>query len=623
MKISRIQIQNFKSIEDITIDLKSYGQDENESSTSIFVGVNESGKSNILEAMNALNQGFSDYSFEDSMYKHGSQPIKYIDVYYVFSLDTLEEIKVKVKEIGIPDEIYDLIDFEKVAYNVFIGKTRNGEFFDTEIKSLFYNWHHYYRINNEIMKFPFNEILEKDFSFDMAKSQLPESAELLSKLELENHISFNIEDYCRAFLPKIIYWKSSPEHLITESIDLIEFEKNNSLSIPLKHIFAIYGAETSEKISENINRALKDDVFKSELDEELSYVVTKHVNSIWKDHKIAFKIKIDGSQCKVQVEDISAKRKFYKMSNRSDGFKQFVSLMLSLSAQNNTDQLKNAIILLDEPEVHLHPSGIRYMRDEILRIGKNNYVFVSTHSHYFIDTETPERHFIVEKNQKTTLKQLDDNSNFSNDEVTARAFGISLYKELLPQHIFLVEGEGDRIVFNTVFKHYIPNSQFTVKGAGGCSKIQNIATLLVNESINSIILVDADNEGKIVKGSVMKAFRDFYSKKNVFTLKDVLSDLPDGSTLEDLFPSDFNKSFCQNKLGLGAVIDNDKPFIAQLINLHPPLKNKDFQEEFKMELSNSFIVEFNSKEKIINCAERFHRFCLALTAKMDSLKPVG
>ena len=47
------------------------------------------------------------------------------------------------------------------------------------------------------------------------------------------------------------------------------------------------------------------------------------------------------------------------MNSRSDGFKQFISFILSLSIETKKYDNNNRLILIDEPERHLHPSGIR------------------------------------------------------------------------------------------------------------------------------------------------------------------------------------------------------------------------------------------------------------------------
>jgi predicted ATP-dependent endonuclease of OLD family len=79
------------------------------------------------------------------------------------------------------------------------------------------------------------------------------------------------------------------------------------------------------------------------------------------------------------VEEKSDTYKF-EVDKRSDGFKQFVSIILNLSIENETGVLNNKVILLDEPETHLHPSGQKYLRNELLKISENNLVIYATHS---------------------------------------------------------------------------------------------------------------------------------------------------------------------------------------------------------------------------------------------------
>ena len=58
------------------------------------------------------------------------------------------------------------------------------------------------------------------------------------------------------------------------------------------------------------------------------------MTSKWKEHKIKIRISINANICKVHVEDKDKKFAYYSMSQRSEGFKQFISLILSLSAHH-------------------------------------------------------------------------------------------------------------------------------------------------------------------------------------------------------------------------------------------------------------------------------------------------
>ncbi|MDE7305336.1 MAG: ATP-binding protein, partial [Alistipes sp.] len=57
MKLSSIEIKNFKSIEEITIPVRSYGEGMHKSNTLIMIGINPCGKSNILEAIKLRDVG--------------------------------------------------------------------------------------------------------------------------------------------------------------------------------------------------------------------------------------------------------------------------------------------------------------------------------------------------------------------------------------------------------------------------------------------------------------------------------------------------------------------------------------------------------------------------------------
>jgi len=65
MEIKSINIQNFKSIKNVTIPLKNYGTGENASNTTFLVGINECGKSAILKAISLINEGFKYITYND------------------------------------------------------------------------------------------------------------------------------------------------------------------------------------------------------------------------------------------------------------------------------------------------------------------------------------------------------------------------------------------------------------------------------------------------------------------------------------------------------------------------------------------------------------------------------
>ncbi|RYJ41743.1 AAA family ATPase [Flavobacterium beibuense] len=620
MNLTEIIIENYKSIEKLKLQLNSYGNKSNESKTTILVGINESGKSNILDSINSVNHQFENHEFETTYYKLGDITTnEFIDVFYNIDQDSTFPFYLKLfsAKIKLPTELINSLKVEKFYRNIFFDKKNEIEnYFAIEFENnLFWDDYCIETSNSSENVKEIKKVTVKDNAVYLNQNQ-----KLLTKDDFELLFIDTINERLKKDFPKIIYWKSTPEHLINEKISLINFKSDTSTSLPLKNIFGICNYTTDQQIEEAINRALEYDEFKAELEESLTKATTDHINKIWKEHKVKIKIKFDGDDCKVHVEDLSTQHKYYKMKHRSDGFKQFISLMLSLSAENKSNLLKNNIIILDEPEVHLHPSGIRFLRDEILKIGKNNHVIVATHSHYLIDTNTPERHFIVEKNKKTTIKQLTNSTNFSDDEVISKAFGLNIFKELIPENILIVEGFGDKSIFNHCFSLLSIPTSYIIKNASSASKIDSFAALIAEERINSIIILDDDKIGRQKKSEIIRNLKNHFSKENVFTIRDILSDLPEDSTLEDLYPIDFlNETINIILERKDIAFSTEKNIIDQLKSFDKTLNfkgSKDRLDKIKIELNEKFRNQFKTKEDIEKKASRLTSFCKELAKRL-------
>ncbi len=127
---------------------------------------------------------------------------------------------------------------------------------------------------------------------------------------------------------------------------------------------------------------------------------TRHFHLTWREYDgIKFSLGTDGTDLVAGIED---KSNHYELSQRSDGFKRFVTFLLMVSAEDASNLLKDTLLLIDEPEIGLHPSGARYLMEELIDISKNNYVVFSTHSIFMIDNKIIKRHLIVKKQDEIT-----------------------------------------------------------------------------------------------------------------------------------------------------------------------------------------------------------------------------
>src|SRR5206468_7778106 len=117
-------------------------------------------------------------------------------------------------------------------------------------------------------------------------------------------------------------------------------------------------------------------------------------SSVWKEHQSPSRERVPAGE--QPIRGVREKNR-YDCARRSDVFKRFVSFLLLISANAKSGSLADTLLLIDEPDTSLHPSGTRFLRDELLRIAKTNYVAYSTHSIFMIDRDNIGRHIIVTK----------------------------------------------------------------------------------------------------------------------------------------------------------------------------------------------------------------------------------
>lgn len=600
MKIESVLIKNFKSIKEVEIPFNSYGEGTAKSSSTFLVGINECGKSSILEALSVIKKGLNEINYDECCYKPAYDENEYIDIYIKLKTENNSFwIKQFIEKCGIPEEISKKINFSLLEKNIYKKDQEASEQYNVEIEEipLFE-----YLIEGEII----NHIkeanaIEEKITKTNAESCLKENQKLLDKKKLEEIIADRLTLTFDESFPNVQIWKPEKEYLINSIIDLNTFKENPDISsLPLKYIFHLIGKDTTEKIKIAIERALKSQEKCDELKDDLSDAVTKALNKKWKEHKVKILISINGTSCQVHVQDKDAKNKYYRMNQRSDGFKQFVSLILSLSLLNDSKKLENNIILIDEPEIHLHPSGIQEMRSEILKIGQKNQVFVSTHSHYMVDTTCPERHWIVKKEKsQTSITPIDENTPIEDDTVISAAFGLNLFKELLPKNIIVVEGGDDKCIIHHCLKKLSNRFFYLIKSAGGAPKMPSVASLLANENVPAFFLFDDDNNGTSNKKKITDNYKDSFNNNNVFTIRELVTNIPEKSTLEDLMPLQFVKDFFEAEVSQTFTLEESTPFLFQLKAQNTILKeNKDKLNSLKLKLAEKFVEEYDTKEKI-------------------------
>lgn len=608
MELKKIIIENFKSINNIEFDIKKYG----DSYTTMLVGINESGKSNVLEAMSFLEVDSDKKFYLKTMQNKKNERNKGIDI--LFHLDAnanktlIKEIEENIKGISLLE--FNFGDIYKQTY------LRGNNPFKQFIDFSPFDIPDIHIPANLFIKKVIKSTLKKGVALNQDIITITKNDdgtfEALTEITFDEYIKPKIDEAIEKHIPAVSFWTPSSKYLLS-SVDLNAFKDDIDSNIPLKNIFILAGYEKNTIILEIEN--IDDAPTRGELESRLNESVNQYIKKIW-EHNIDIIINITETgrfSLLLRDQGHSNRHDRFKIDQRSDGAKHFLSLILSLSLETHNKERKNQLILIDEPEMHLHPSAIRDLREELLKIGKDNYLFVATHSPFLIDKKHKERNIIIKKNDNacTEIHKIKEHEDILDDEVLKEAFGMEVYKDLLNPHSLLVEGASDKQILQKAFS--LEDMKYSITNGHGGS-IKSIASKLNRDDISILVIVDDDKDGRKYKEDILK-IEGVYSKKNVFTIKDLVGNIKAGGTIEDtlnkeFMESQFNKFITSKKFKSEAIIlKEDEPFMAQIKAYINKFLEKDKPnskinlDKYLSEFKTQFATSFNPNTKSL--AEKF------------------
>lgn len=554
MKIKYVEIKNFRSIENIKINF--------DPKCRVLVGINEVGKSNTLKALSLLSDDFS--PGKDDL----REPLpneKPIDISYVRFIFELEEKELKYIYSNIKQEVLskdikkplvkingELYNLEKLCrysnealYDINIReKTKNPKYWALSEKwSIIGNWQKP-KNGKYSIKIKKKDVDISKFALINTKEYKEIPPEYLEKIEpdyLNETIGGHIVEVVENNLPKVIFWKYTEKNLLPPSIPIATFTADPNSCVPLMHMFLLAGIKENE-IAKAINEAQNrsSNAFRNLL-KRVSNATTKYFREVWKEYKsIKFSLLPNGSNIDCGVEE----KNIYNFAQRSDGFKRFVTFLLIISSQVKEGVLENVLLLVDDADINLHPSGCKFLRDELIKISEKNYVAYSTHSIFMIDRNNLRRHLLVKKVNEKTMVEDASESNIVDEEVLYNAVGASVF-EVLKEKNIIFEGWQDKHLFQVALSR-VPAKYKNIKKffknigkchAVGAKDIKRISSILELGNRKCFILSDGDDvakekqrEYRKMKGyGIWKRCDEIYQGRNILTgedfiKKDVLQD---------------------------------------------------------------------------------------------------
>ena len=601
MEIKKAVIENFKSISKVEV---SFTHD-----CKVFVGLSESGKTNLLLALNALDKNFV---LNKTFLKEGtinSEPA-FIKFYLNFEKKEKEDAnKVAFKDIyssknniiilenGNSVPLEDFIKYE-ICYEVDIrSNTRWYEYFSYSESEKYLINPDYAFVNSNV--WPIKIIdkstqqqisISKKSIINIAEYEVPEKniQNIENAEEVYDFLEEKFLEFAKSLkLPETIFWKYEENLVLPSEVPIISFASNSKANLPLYYIFKLSGIENIyEQYKES--KDISETAFQNVLD-NVSKKINTYLKKVWKSMP-KVNIQLEEYIDKIRIRIVDSKNK-YVLKNRSDGFKRLITFMIMISLKNENKLLNNNLILIDEPNSQIDIPGQMFLMKELVNIGRKNYVFYSTHSDTMIDTDCIERHYIVKKEKECTTIEMATEENYDNAAALYKALGRDVYKVINEKNL-VFEGWTDTHLLNIVVssnKDYKKKFEKIGKThVGGAKKFKIFAKYWGLLSRKYFIIADNDD----VANREKRIFEEEQYEGNWFSYADCVSSKV-VTTAEDFLKNEYIKKIADE-------FSKEKSFKNE-INL------ENLSDGTKMEAIKKWILFNISKEDVSKIENEFKK----------------
>lgn len=266
----------------------------------------------------------------------------------------------------------------------------------------------------------------------------------------------------------------------------------------------------------------------------------------------------------------------YEIKERSLGFRWFFSFILFTLFGVNRVRGKRTLFLLDEPASNLHSRAQMQLLESFKRItGNGNQIIYSTHSHYMINPDWLDQAFIVSNSA------IDYNAAYQNDNVSARTnisaqkyrdfvgqnpdrityfqpvidkLNVALSKFDINKPSVLVEGKGDYRLLEYGLRQLFPDRDYSVVPTRGASGMDELIGLFLGWSVPFMVVLDDDKDGRNARDAYLSDWG--LEPASVITLETVSPELTGKSIEAFLTKEDVEliaKSFGLSKVKKGQI----------------------------------------------------------------------
>jgi len=548
-----------------------------------FVGRNESGKTTILQALTMLNRDeiISELDLCDEMTEDLKSEIRIVEGDFELNHDETEIIKEKFPGLELTKlKIFRTNKNPKIQYDfgdIHINKEerQNLEYWQDITKQL----------TNFVESIPnhISKKLDTDFftgsmptekkiiqtELDVFSNNLhaiaTEEKQVVSEWEetnskmikniekilIENTESEALKDFIDDRLhPRFVYFSDYKK--ILGNINLAEYVKESETgsSAGIEYIEGFDRSETVRNLLYLAEFELeKLEEFKNSPSKLIKFLniaskkLTERLNPSWKGESINVELRLNpGNILSVVLSDVHKDGTITNtglLNRRAEGFKWTFSFIVNFAAETQKAELKEAILLLDEPARNLHPTQQMGISDLLKNLAGSNQVLYATHSPFMIFDYTPGNLLVVELDRKKHLSKIFyDYWKADDATLTPILYGLSkgLVDSITDREIgynsrplIIVEAMSDTMYLNAFDKFLrdpnISMNPLNVVPAYNKNSVLPLSIFYHTHGYNTFVLLDNDYESNQIAEQL---------KNNKFSETQIISFESNGNLLQSI-----------------------------------------------------------------------------------------
>lgn len=575
MKLLRYKVTNFRSVEDsdwIECD-----------DITTLVGINESGKTNLLLALWKLNP-----------VSNGK-----IDILHDIPVSKLSTMR---NNIDTESFIEAVFSFDKETNDNIFKETGYRLENDTEITvKRYYNGKYSIQYSKEpILEVDDTEEIVEHTETEEEKPQIESKTfqdltqSVLSELPKFVYYSNYGNLSSKIYLPFVVKWLNgetvtgvdvNEEQVRTLRVlfDFLNLDPDEILELgkdPKDIAASRNGNRNTQPNKKEVEQAENDKEQRSLLLQSASVELTKKFKQWWKQGEYKFRFEADGDYFRIWVSD-DKRPDEVALELRSTGLQWFISFYLIFLVESES-QHKNAVLLLDEAGLTLHPLAQKDLTNFFDGLSEKNQIINTTHSPFIIDTSNIDRCRVVYVDERgytvasSDLRMGSAGINQKSIYAVHAAMGLTV-SDILIQGCqpVIVEGPSDQHYLNAIKTFLIkteriaPSKELIFVPSGGVKGISGVVSILCGKGDKlPYVIVDSDKSGK---DAIKKLQSGLYNEEHdkIIEIQTIVE--MENSEVEDIIPFSLLEKGIDHIFNLvedvfSDIYDDNKPIVGQIEN---------------------------------------------------------